>query len=428
MNRTAFLAGLLAMSLPLSQLVYIADADAQRGYRERDRPQQSQAAQEVRYPDATREERRPQTSDRIYRQISKAFDDINEERFDRARDALTGLEANDRLSSYERAVVYQGLAQLAYEDDDVKHAISYWNRAIELDALPNNDHYQLMYQVAQLQLSEEQYEDSLRMLERWTNETRSSNPDAMALHGNLLYRMERYSEAIQVLDRAIAASDSPPVTLFELKMASYYEQDDYAGAARTLQELIQREPNEVKHQINLAQTYIQMDQNDEALAVLATARERKLLTEASHWRQLYQLLSYADQPEQAAQVIRDGIQDGFLEADATTLRALGDNFYLAEKLDEAIEAYQRASAASTDGNASQQLAHVLIERERHREARDALQAAFEKGGLRDPGVAYLLLGEAEMEAGNRTAAKAAFEKALEHENTRSNAQIWLRNF
>lgn len=428
MKRTAYLLCLLALSMPLSQVVYIADADAQRGYRERERPRAAQEAQEVRYPDATREDRRPQTTERYIRQISRSFDDINDERQERARSTLSALEGETRLSDYERALVYQGLAQLAYEEDDVDRAVSYWTRALDVDSLPNNDHYQLMYQLATIHLSEERYDESLRLFERWTSETRSSNPEALALHGNLLYRMERYPEAIQVLDRAIAASENPRNELFELKMASYYEQDDYAGAARTLEELVQREPDQVKHQINLAQTYIQMDENERALGILGQARQRGLLTQPEHWRQLYQLYAYAEQPAQAAQTIQEGMQGGFLSDDEPTLRALGDNLYLAEQLDEAIDAYQRAAAKSSDGNAHQQLAHVLTERERPSEAREALQTAFQRGGLRDPGVAYLLLGEAEMELGNRSAAKTAFEQALNYDNSRSNAQIWLRNF
>lgn len=427
MKRPVLMASLLA--LLLSPFAYIGDAEAQRG-RDRDRPRQTQQQPaEVRYPDATREDKRPEVNDRNYRQIARAFDDINEENYDRARSTLTSLRGNDRLTNYERALVYQGLAQLAYEEDDVDQAVEHWTRAIELDALTNNDHFQLMYQVAQLHLSEERYDESLQLLERWAEGTRSNNPDAMALRGNLLYRMERYREAITVLDQAIAATEQPQTALFELKMASYYEMDDYAGAARTLEQLIEREPNEIKHQINLAQTYIQLDQNERALGILAQARQRNLLTDASHWRQLHQLLTYADQPLEAAQVIRDGIESGHLPRDAANLRSLGDNYYLAEQIDQAIEAYRSAAAlAPDDGNADQQLAHMLNEKERYQDSKAAIEAAFRKGNLRDPGIAYLLLGEAELQLGNRSAARTAFEQALNHDSSRSNAQIWLRNF
>src|SRR5690606_19827812 len=110
-------------------------------------------------------------------------------------------------------------------------------------ALPNRDHFQLMYQIAQLQLMEEDYDQALAMVDRWFRESASTRPDASALKGNTLYRLERYDEAIAVLDQAIAASgDNPSDNLFELKMAALYEKEDYLGASGVLEELVRRNP------------------------------------------------------------------------------------------------------------------------------------------------------------------------------------------
>lgn len=429
MKRTVLWASLLALSAPLSQLAYIDDAQGQRRTRERPQREQAQPQQEEenRYPNAKRENPKPDVNQRTYPKISKAYEQLNEGDVAKAGEALRELEGNSRLTNYERALVYQGLAQVAYESDDVDGAISYWQKAVDSDALPNNDHFSLLYQVAQLQLSEERYDQALATLDRWFSESGASTAEAHALRGNALYRLERYPEAIQALDQAIAANPNPDPTLYELKMAAYYDQEDYAGAARTLEQLIARQPQEVKHQINLAQMYIEMEQNERALQILQKARTEGLLTQPEHWRQLYQLLSYADKPADAAAAINEGMQKGVLKGDQETYRALGDNYYLAEQIDQAIEAYGKAAELSSDGNADQQRGHLLVERERFREAQEALTAAFQKGGLRDEGTAYLLLGEAEQELGNIAAAKQAFEKATGYENSRTNAQLWLKN-
>lgn len=194
--------------------------------------------------------------------------------------------------------------------------------------------------------------------------------------------------------------------------------------------MVRRWPDEPKHRINLAQMYIQADDYDRSLEILQTARREGRLTQADHWRQLYQLLSYADQPGEAASAIEAGIAAGTLPADATTLRALGDNLYRAEKVEEAIAAYGRAAEQTADsGRIDQQRGHLLVERERYAEAKEALTRALAKGNLDDEGMAYVLLGEAEQGLGNTAAARTAFQRAQASgsETARGHARIRLQN-
>ena len=417
-------------SLSLTAILTAMPADAQKRHgHDRQRSSQTRAAEENPYPNTSRAEPEIKTGERLMRRIQAAYDNLNESEYEKAAATLSDLDGNSRLTPYEQGLINQGLAQIAYEQDDIDAAIQHWQKAIDDNALSNRDHFQLMYQIAQLQLMEEKYEQALATIDRWFRESGSTRPDAYALKGNTLYRLERHDEAIAVLDQAIAASgDSPTQNLFELKMAAHYEKEDYQGASQVLEELVRRNPDEVKYQINLAQTYIQMEQMDKALPVMQALSSGGKLQDPQHWRQLYQLQAYADRPADAAATINNGIQTGALPADKDILRALGDNYYQAEMIDQAIDAYQRAAAASPDdGNADQQRGHLLLGQERHAEAKEALNTAFRKGQLRDEGTAYLLLGEVEAETGNNQAAIAAFREALKHDRSRSNAQIWLKN-
>lgn len=421
------------LSLPLTAIVTPAPVEAKSRMQDRDQNRRSSTraseAEENLFPNTSRAEPERKTNERNIRRIQAAFNDLNEGEYDKAGATLSELDGNSRLSPYEQGLVDQGLAQVAYEQDDIDAAIQRWQKAVAGNALPNRDHFQLMYQIAQLQLMEENYDAALTMVDRWFRESGSTRPDAYALKGNTLYRLERYDEAIAALDQAIAASDgNPSESLYELKMAALYEKEDYRGASVVLEELVRRRPDEVKYQINLAQVYIELEQMDKALPVMQTLRTSGKLQQPEHWRQLYQLLAYADRPADAAVTINEGIQAGALPADKDILRALGDNYYQAEMVDQAIEAYTRAAAASPDdGNADQQRGHLLLERERHAQAREALNTAIRKGNLRDEGTAYLLLGEVEAEAGNNRAAIAAFREALKHDRSRGNAELWLKN-
>lgn len=426
---------LAAFALPLAQVVHVADAEAQargadRSDRAAERARRNAPAQpaENPYPNATREDRKPEMSQRIYPQIIKAHERLNDGDTARAKEDFDKFMANDKLTGYERAIVLQGLAQIAYDNDDVETAVGYWRQALATDALPNQSHFQLLYQIAQMHLIDEEYPQALETLDEWMRLTGSRTAEVLALRGNALYRMERYPEAIRALDEAIAASDQPQASWLEMKMAANYDQENYAGAAQALEELTRLQPNEVKHQINLAQLYIELEQTDKALGILQKLRQENRLTTHEHWRQLYQLLAYADRQADAAEAIEAGIQSGALKPDAQVMRSLGDNYYLSEQVPKAIDAYARSAELSTDGLADQQRGHLLVDNERYAEAKEALTTALRKGGLTDEGTAWLLLGDAEQELGNQAAARAAFEKAAGFESSRQNAQIRLRNF
>lgn len=423
----------MLLSLPAADFVVTAAHAQGKGRheenRQRARGNAAAQAEEVRFPNATREEPARRTGERTMRQIVGAFDAMNDDDNERARATLEGLKGNSRLTDYERSLVHQGLGQIAYESEDLDLAISEWNQALAANGLNNNDHFRILYQIAQLQLSEEQYAQALATLERYLAETRDAGHEPQALKGNALYRMERYDEAIAALDRALAANPNDPA-LYELKMASLYEKEDFNAAAVVLQEMVRRWPDEPKHRINLAQMYIQADDYDRALEILQTARREGRLTQSDHWRQLYQLLSYADQPGEAAAAIEEGLASGVLPSDAATLRALGDNLYRAEQVDKAIAAYGRAAEQTTDsGQIDQQRGHLLIEQERYADAREALTRALAKGNLDDEGMAYVLLGEAEQGLGNTAAARTAFQRAQASgsESARSHARIRLQN-
>ena len=432
MTRTTLNASLLALALSSVLHASLADAQVRDRFRDRERPRASQSeaapAAENQYPNATREEPKLETG-RNTAKIQRAFDELGEGNNDKARELLADLDGNARLSKYEQALVDQGLAQVAYDADDIDEAIRRWQKAVDGNGLANNDHFNMLYQVAQLQFGEERYEDALKTLERWQRESGSNKPEAIALKGNALYRLERHDEAIAVLDQAIAAAgDKADASLYELKMASYYDKEDYAGAAAALEELVRKQPNEVRHQITLAQMYIELEQNDRALGILQRAQQGGQLKEEAHWRQLYQLLAYAEKPVEAAAAITAGLQAGALKEDKDTLRALGDNYYMAEQVPQAIEAYGRAAAASPDdGNADQQRGHLLVDEERYAEAKQALETALRKGKLRDEGTAYLLLGMAESELGNTAAARTHLQKAATYDSARTNAESWLKN-
>lgn len=392
------------------------------------------------FPNASRKEPKLQISESNSKKINQAYGFLDEGEDDKAREILDAILANARASNYEKALSLQGLSQILYNADDIAGAIEANEKAIASDGLDNKSHFNLVYQVAQMNLMDERYDAALAAIENWFVLTGTESADAWALKGNALYRLERYPESSVALKKAISLSTEPSDTWYQILVASYYDAENYPEAAKAAEEVLARDPSKKTVARQLASIYIEMEQGPKAIEVLEAAKSRGLLTDAADLRQLFQLYNYVERPADAARTINEGLAAGILKEDYETLKGLGDSWVLTaqdaadesaaqkEGFDKAIEAYGRASPVAKDGEVDFMRGQILIaERERYAEGKAAMQQAISRGGLKREGEAYILLGNAELELGNQKAAIAAYEKARGFPSAKTMAEGALKN-
>lgn len=390
------------------------------------RRDKKEAKPEPAYPMATRPDPEPKQSRRMQAKVKKMYELSQEDDPEATEKAACIVLDADIATPYEKSLAAQIIAVSYIDRDEYPKAIEYFEKALEINGLPNDSHYQVMYQIAQLHMAEEQYDEALKWLDRFFAETRSEKPEALAVRGNVLYRLERYPEAIEALSRAVAATPEPQSSWIQLLMASYAETEQYDKAGELAQQLLAKNPNDKTLVRNLASIYINADMNDKAMALLEDAKARGLLDEERDYRQLYQLYHFAEQEAKAIAVIEEGLAKGILKPSMEVYRTLAEAHYFADDMPGAIEAYRKAATFATDGEVQLNLARVLYQAERWAEAKQAAQEALSKG-VRRPGDAYIVIGGAELEMGNRNGAIAAYKEAAKYPETESNAKTWLRS-
>jgi tetratricopeptide (TPR) repeat protein len=373
------------------------------------------------YPNATRSEPKTTMSSREQRDLSKATDLVNDGKDDEALPMIQKALENKKIGPYAEAFAQQLLARIYWDQEKEDQAITATARAIELNSLPNNAHYGLMYQLAQFQVQTEKYDDALATLARFKKETGSENADQLALLGNIYYRLDKYQEAADTMKLAIAASTEPKESWNQILMASLFELDQYGEAAKVIQAQLAKTPNDIKLLKQLATIYVNDDKYPQAIEVLSKAKEKGLIASSADYVQLAKLYANADKPKEAAATLKEGMSKGVVEANFDNNKLLGDVCSQAEDDPCAIEAYEKASAQSKDGNADYQLGYLLFYADRGAEAKTALQRAIQKGGLRQEGEAYIILGDVESYANNESAALAAWNKAEGFPSTKTMA-------
>jgi len=378
------------------------------------------------YPNATRAEPKGKLSEAGQKDINRAYDLIGEEKYSAAEAILRDVAEGKKATPYERALALQGLSSAAWEQERGAEALDYGKRALATNALPNDAHFSGMYQLAQMNVAEEKYDQALALIDQWLRETRAEKADAHALRGNALYRLERFPEAATSLKRAIELSDKPNDSWTQMLLGTYYEQENYAEAAKVGEAMLAKNPDNEKLIANLASAYSEGEQNEKALALLDGAYKRGVLKSPEQIKQLYQLYNYLEKPQDAARVINEGIAKGTLKEDLETTKALAYAHVTAEQFEPAAAAYGKAAQFAKDGEMDYQRGYLLVqELDKVAEGKAALATAIQRG-VAKPGNAWILIGNAELELGNKAAAVAAYQKARGYPESKSMAETWLK--
>lgn len=366
-----------------------------------------------------------------WKQLNGIYQEISAENYSAAYNELQKMLGRAGRDEYLQAIINQALAQLEWSRENYAASLAYFEKAVELDALPDQAHFALMYQIAQLYFMQERYRDALDRLELWFCTAPRENITAAAyvLKASISVQMKDYRQTLQAIDTAISMEPSPVEAWYQLKLASYYELEQYPQAAATLEAMIVLWPEKKLYWTQLAQTYFNLRQEDKALAVAALAWRKKLMTTQADITFLTSLYANANVPYKAAAILQQGIEDKVVESSEKFWTEVADLWYSSEEMEKALTAYEKAAAAASTGEMDLRRAYILVDLERWPPAREALDAALAKGGLdeRKMGEAYLLRGMAEFNLGNYDQAGADWGQASRYPRARDAARQWINH-
>ena len=366
-----------------------------------------------------------------WKQLNSIYEAVGEERYDEAYESLRKLLNRAGRDRYLQAIINQGLAQVEWSRGRYEPALNYFEKAVELDALPDEAHFALMYQIAQLYFMQDRYDEALERLDLWfcTVPPEKVTSAAYVLKASIHARKEDYPGALEAIERAIAMDADPRESWYQMKLAAHYELEQYPQAAETLEVLISRWPDKKLYWIQLSQIHYRLKQDERALAVLALAYRKGLLDKQTDITYLSSLYSNANVHYKAAEVLEQGIRDGIVQPTKLHWTLVADAWYAAEELENALQAYDEAGRLADDGLTDLRRGYILVDLERWPAALEALNRALEKGGLdeRQAGESYLLRGMAQFNLGDFGAASSDWTQAGRYEKTRAAARQWLNH-
>ena len=303
-------------------------------------------------------------------------DALVEDRFGEVRSSSNRIIDDPGASDYERALAFSMAANAAYALGDNAASKSLARKAVELNALGNTTHFQMMFFLSQLQMADQQYADALLTLDRYFSESASKNPDDLVLRGMALFHEKRFQDAASVIKRAIDTSPRPKDSWMTLLAASYLETGQKPEAIRLSERVAAGSPCDKRAQTTLASMYAQDDRYLEAANVLEKLRPYGLLNEQGDYRLLYLTYTHIDgKDEQVIAVVNEGLGRGLIKPDYEVYLALAQSYYFTGRIQQSISAYEKAAPLAPTGGTYRNLSRLLRQEGRITEAEQAERAA-----------------------------------------------------
>lgn len=389
----AIAAVLASVSAPVFAQSAMERAEARRAkHAEKQQTEQETSAQETpaRFPQAKRQEPDTKASAKLSPKLQKMFDAYNED------DGVTALQIADEViadpdaNAYEHAIAARIAGASVLNSDDAR-AMAYLQKAVEYNGLNNNDHFESMQLVAQLQLQQEDYSGSLATIDKFLAESGSQEPEYLVVKGNALYRLKRYPEAAAVLKQAVESSPEPRADWLQLLMGTYADMGQPAEATKLAEDLAAKNPGDKRTQMNLASIYMEAGQDEKAAAILEKLRAGGQLETATDYRNLSAMYINGEKYAEGIKVINEGLEKGVLKPEYSNYNALAQAYWFSDQPGPAIDAYKKAAPLAPDGETYLNLARALNNEGRSAEAKEAARQALAKG-VKKPEDANRIIG------------------------------------
>lgn len=361
-----------------------------------------------------------------YKKLSEAHELLGEDRFDEAKSLIDELAKRKGLNPHEVALVWQTYGYIYSSKDQLARAADAFEKCLAQDALPDGAQLNTQYNLAQLYMATERFAEGVRTLKAWFQ--RAENPAASAYYLLALgyVQQDQVDQALGPAKTAVDLSPNPKEAWLQLLLSLRFEKKQYREVANLLEILVTRFPKK-SYWMQLSAVYNELQQEENALAVMQVAYLQGFLTRDSELRNLAQMFLFHQIPYWGAKVLEQGLAQKQVDPDADAYELLANAWIFAREYDQALEPLQRAAKLSDDGDLYVRLAQVHMEREDWRLAVDALSAGLAKGSLRDAGHAQLLLGIANYNGKRVNAARQAFGRARRYEKVSQSARQWLKH-
>ncbi|MGH8105275.1 MAG: tetratricopeptide repeat protein, partial [Arenimonas sp.] len=301
-----------------------------------------------------------------------------------AKEYAEQLRDSPKANVNDKATAVKVLTLLVTKVDRNNHAsaIPLLEEAMQINGLDNNAHYAQMSELAQRLLLEQDYPEAYKWAERFLQETKAEKIEILKVKGNALFRMpNRVKDSLAPLEK-VHAMDPTDVQATQMLAKAYADSGDSKKAAELTKLVVQATGNDRISQVNLAITYFDSKQYDEAYDVIAQLRStNQLVDERDYLTAINVYKAMKNKDADLVAVMEAGFASGALKPTASRYSILAEAYYYGDNMQKAIETWNKAAPMAKDGKIYLNLAIVQCQNQLYAACKESAKNAIAKGGI-----------------------------------------------
>ncbi|MCF2948276.1 hypothetical protein L0668_09180 [Paraglaciecola aquimarina] len=380
----------------------------------------------------------PTLRSKVYDQLSRAQGLADADKQAEAFEVLdTVKDKASSMNSYELAMMYNFYGFIYYEAENYDKAIEAFENVVQQQPIPESFEQATLFSLAQLHMMRGNYDKTIEKTEKWEEIQLALYPNKaipaknLVLKAQAMYQKQDYAAASGYINEAIEQVETTDLGFqveeqwYVLQRAAYYELKQPEQVKNVLLKLVKKF-EAAKYWIQLAGMYGELGMEDKQLATMEIAQQKGFVMTGSDMFNLAQLYYYHQIPYKAAELMEKAIDQGKLAEDERNLSFLAQSWNFAKETEKAIPVMLAAAKLSENGELFAQLGQMYLNMDKWQQAIESSQQALEKGGLRNQGMAHLVIGMAKFNRGDFNDALTELAKAQEYDGSRGMATQWKK--
>ncbi|ACT58905.1 tetratricopeptide repeat protein [Hirschia baltica] len=334
---------------------------------------------------------------------------LTEGQLETAKSLMTKLKGMT-LNCYERSAVIRLSAGINVKSGDYKAAI----RDLE-EALPTftgENRTETLYNIAQLYLQTDDNKNAAAKLEEWIASGAKPTGQQFMQMATLYQQLGDNNKAIKYLEAMLNKDANPSKQAIDFAVYLYNETGQKTKLASFLMnKVIPSFPAEKKYYEVMSSLYYEDENDHKAFEVVKAMYLAGFLKTESEVMRVVNFYNAFNSPFEAAKVMEKEMNAGRIEVTAEKLDTLANLYQVSREYDRAIPVIQKLAKLTNSGKSYERLGRSYFEMGKNEEAEKNLRLALDKGGMKEPGFGWVLIGQIKHKEGDRAGARTAFSNA-----------------
>ncbi|WP_339012280.1 hypothetical protein [Aeromonas popoffii] len=295
-----------------------------------------------------------EVSPHFSRQLEPVMKLYQSGQWQQAQSKASGLKPN---SDAERAWLAQLQASLAANLQQTAQASRYVEQALAYKDWPEQQQLQLLRLRGDIQAQQSNWPGAIAS---YKAALALQQDDALHLRlAGLYYHNKQYGDAASQSEQLLKKGWHKQAAI--IRLSALTAQQRYGVAADQAAELIRHEPTESKWWQQAVSLNLSAKRGDQALALLQTAIDRKLMDDASARNQLIRLYAWQGLPYRGARLLEAAMAKGQMKQSAENRQLLAQLWEGAREWSHAVDSWQLLANQHGQPKAAMRAAELLLQ-------------------------------------------------------------------